>query len=351
MSEFKKIYRTIRHSTRVRISFVQSYFFLKRLRTRLKMENPTRRLVAIMLIEHLGDIVACEPIARYVKEKHPDAYIVWGVKNVYRELIDSNPYIDMTLVVHCLSERLMLENTRLFEETIDLHFSDRYCSLCRMPLKKKGDSRIGLTTYFNHGGILSSFLKSAGLPPLDETPQVYVPVAAAQHVDSLDLPERFIVINCTSNNIEKGWPAEKWTELIGKIAVDYDLPVVEVGIAPLPFRNGSPKYIDLCGKRSILESAEVIRRAELFVGIDSGPAHLANAVNTYGIILLGHYLGFEKYMPYSGSYRSGGNAEIIYEDGPVANISVERVFETVHRHLDRNHFKACNAIFNCNPGL
>jgi heptosyltransferase-3 len=334
----------LRHSARVRISFAQNHFLLKRLRTGLKIENPTRRLVAIMLIEHLGDIVACEPIARYVKEKDPHAHIVWGVKNVYRELIDSNPYIDMTLVVHCLSERLMLENAGVFDEIIDLHFSERYCSLCRMPLKKRGDSPIGLTTFFNHGSILSSFLKSAGLPPLDETPQVYIPAAAVHRVDNLHLPERFIVINCTSNNIVKDWPAEKWMKLTDKIIRDYSLPVVEVGVLPLLFGNGNPKYIDLCGKLSILESAEVIRRAALFIGIDSGPAHLANAVGTPGVVVMGSYLGFTKYTPFSGFYGNSGGAEIVYAEGPVVYTPVDKVLAVVSKMIDSAPKSATHAI-------
>jgi ADP-heptose:LPS heptosyltransferase len=339
-----QLYRQLRHGTRVRTNFIRNYFRLKRQRFLTKKENPTRRLVAVMLLEHLGDIVACEPVARYVKEKDPDAYIVWGVKNVYRELIDSNPYIDMTLVVHCLSERLLLENTGLFDETIDLHFSDRYCSLCRMPLKKKGDSPIGLTTYFNHGSILSSFSKSAGLPPLDETPRVYIPVEAVQHVNSLHLPERFIVINCTSNNIQKDWPAEKWMELTEKIVRDYSLPVVEVGGLPLIFRNGNPKYIDLCRKLSILESAEVIRRAVIFIGTDSGPAHLANAVRTPGVILMGSYLQFTKYTPFSGSYANGEGAEIVYSEGPIVHIPVDKVLAVVSKMIDSTPKRTAHAI-------
>ena len=60
----------------------------------------------------------------------------------------------------------------------------------------------------------------------------------------------------------------------------------------------------MAGMLSILETAEVIRRAELFVGIDSGPAHLANAVATPGVILIGQYNAFKRFMPYSGLYAT-----------------------------------------------
>lgn len=78
----------------------------------------------------------------------------------------------------------------------------------------------------------------------------------------------------------------------------------------------------------------MIRRATLFIGIDSGPAHMANAVGTPGVILIGSYLGFKNYMPFSGSYKSGGKATIIYGNGPVSHISVERVFQAVNNYLN-----------------
>ena len=60
---------------------------------------------------------------------------------------------------------------------------------------------------------------------------------------------------------------------------------------------------------------------------------LANAVGPFGIILLGHYRAFERYMPYSGDYANGAKAELIYEDGPAANITVERVYQALEKLL------------------
>ncbi len=324
----------MRHGARIRLNFIRNYFLLKRLRNRVKRENHERRIIAVMLLENMGDIVACEPFFRYLKEKSPGSFIVWGVKKVYRELIDSNPLIDLTVPVHCLSERLLLMNSGLFDEVVDLHFVDRYCSLCRRPLKKdQGTSGINLGNYFHYGSLLSAMAQSAGLPALEEGPRVYIPQHALAAVDTLGLPGEFIVINCTSNSDEKGWPKEKWEYLLGEIKKRCALPVIEVGLNPL-IDSSSGIYSSLCGKLSILESAELIRRARLFIGIDSGPAHLANAVNTHGIVLMGSYLGFKRYLPFSGSYRYGEHAEIVYSDGSAAEITVERVLAAVEKMLN-----------------
>ena len=90
----------------------------------------------------------------------------------------------------------------------------------------------------------------------------------------------------------------------------------------------------ICGELTILESAEVIRRAKLFIGIDSGPAHLANALGTPGVILMGSYLGFERYIPFSGHYGDGSNARLIFTDGPACLIDVNDVVQATYEVLE-----------------
>jgi len=331
---FKQFYSHLRHGIRVRLNLTHNYLILRKVRAHLKRKNPERKLVGVFLLEHIGDIVACEPIVRYLKKINPDAYIIWGVKKSYRGLVENNPHIDLTILIHCLSERLMLTNSDLFDKIIDLHFSDRYCSLCRKPLKNDhSPSKINLKNYFQYGSILSAMSQSAGLPAMDDQPAVYITESTIRKVDSLNLPREFIVINCTSNAPEKGWPANKWIQLLSKIKDTIGLPVFEIGTETFLDISLSLSQ-SLCGKLSILESAEVIRRAKLFIGIDSGPAHLANAVGTFGIIMLGNYLGFERYNPFSGGYRDGSKSVLLYATGSVETIQVNSVFAEVEQHLD-----------------
>ncbi len=72
-----------------------------------------------------------------------------------------------------------------------------------------------------------------------------------------------------------------------------------------------------------MESAEVLRRATLFIGIDSGPSHLANAVKTPGIILMGRLLHWDSYMPYTGFYADPGNCRPLRHAGPVSDLPLE----------------------------
>lgn len=284
----------------------------------------------ITLLESFGDIVACEPIARELKRRDPNCFLVWGVKPAFRELVTYNPHLDLVLDVHCLSGRLLLSRSCFFDEVVDLHFYDRYCSLCRKPLRRPvANGDLSLATYFLQGNILTTFGRAGGLQMRDEPPVVYIPEAYPASVGRLLPAGPFIVIHCCSNSIEKDWPMERWRELLEDLRHRNTLPVIEIGAESI-FSESPPEGVkSLCGMLTFMESAEVIRRGSLFIGIDSGPAHLANAVGTYGIVLIGSYLGFDRYNPFGGAYGRECNIEIIHADGLVATIPVERVTDAV----------------------
>lgn len=299
----------------------------------LKRQDRERPIIAIGLVGHLGDIVAAEPVARYLRREHPHAYLVWAVEDRYRELVEHHPSLDAILPLGCLTEWIHLAGSRAFDQVVDLHVQGRDCALCKQPLFKSGGDRgINFDTYYTFGNLLHVFCRTAELPPLDERPRLHVPDAVRQRVDGLSLPSTYVVIHCTSNEQERDWTAAKWQELTERIVASTALAVVEVGLRPV-VRDSLPGYVDLCGTLSVLETAEVLRRAEAFVGIDSGPAHLANAVATPGVILLGHYGPYLRRMPYSGGYADGSNATVIHWEGPSAEIPVERVLEAMRLRL------------------
>jgi ADP-heptose:LPS heptosyltransferase len=299
----------------------------------LKLTQRGKSIVVITLIEHFGDIVACEPVSRYIREKYPQAHIIWCVRGPYRELIENNPHVNEALIVYCLTEWIYLRKTKCFDVIIDLHIRNRICPTCHIPLEKQeGDKRITVENYYEFGNLLASFCQSAGLPVLDFTPQVNIPQLSITRVNQLQLPSEYVVIHCSSNEVDRDWERPKWESLVKRMNQELKINVVEIGSKPY-LQYAHTYYTSLCDKLSLLDSAEVIKRSLMFIGIDSGPAHLANAVNTFGIILLGYYRRFKNYLPYSGNYAKGINVKLICEDGPVRNIKVKRVYEIIELYL------------------
>jgi len=113
----------------------------------------------------------------------------------------------------------------------------------------------------------------------------------------------------------------------------HGLCVVELGLRSPLGRNDDHGYRSLCGQTGMAESAEIIRRAALFIGIDSGPAHLANAVKTPGIVLLGCYMKWDYYMPYTGFYADARHCRILRHAGPVSDLPLELCLNAVDEVL------------------
>jgi ADP-heptose:LPS heptosyltransferase len=288
-----------------------------------------RRRIVIGLVEHFGDIVACEPVVRHLRREFPDAEISWVVRDAFRELIDSHPDIDNTIAVDCLTDWMKWRAHGGFDQVVDLHVNGRICQHCRIPLNKfEGDLSITGDNHFNHGNLLQALCKGAGLPMLDDTPRVHISEAARDSVDARGLPARFVVIHTKSNADEKDWSVALWERLARQlIASGYN--VVEVGLsANIP--NLGAGYHDLCGKTTLLEAAEIIRRAELFIGIESGPGHFANAVGTSAVIIAGQFQKFSSYNPYSGAFGRGENLRFARNpEGPAASLGYEPVWQEV----------------------
>lgn len=311
------------------------YLFLRIwcLKMLCKMRREGRRVVVITLLEHLGDIVACEPVARYVRSQEPNSFLIWFVSPTYREIVETYASLDRIRTINCITSWSRLRRSVRFDRVVDLHIDGRVCPTCRIPHGNfDGDRSINLSNYFYYGSLLGSFCKAAGLPALDDQPVLHLPKRVKGCVASLRLAEQYLVIHCNSNELCKDWSSQKWNKLLDRLALD-DIKVIEVGLQSDLGRSQSEHYIDLCGKLSLLETAEVIRGSKLFVGIDSGPAHIANAVGTYGIILLGQYRAFKRYQPYSGAFAAGSMASVIYSKSHVRDISVSTVYQEISRVL------------------
>jgi ADP-heptose:LPS heptosyltransferase len=309
--------------------------------------------IVVGLIEHIGDIVACEPVARYLKLNHPDANLSWVVHSKYREIINTNPYIDETVTVDCLTDWMKISAHGHYDQVVDLHVNYRICQHCQIPLvKRQGNPFVTAHEWFDHGALLEAFSLGAGLPRLSAQPELYLGPEHVHAVDALKLPADFCIIHRVSNDPRKDWTEERWRALARILQDCLGLSIIEVGAGetkdlsrPL---DGS---LSLVNRLPILQTAEVIRRARLFIGIDSGPGHLANALKVPGVVLLGHFGYFRHYCPFTGFYASSSPLVKLARNpvGCVDEISVDEVADAVRyvvtaaEHVPHEHFRHCTS--------
>ena len=327
---FKTKIQNLPRRIRLEKSFRQNTANLRRLKKTL---SPAQSITGIFLTEHFGDIIACEPVIRHTRARFPKDIIVWFTYEPCIQLLEHHPDLKQVFPVTCITECKMLMESCLIDRVVDLHIGPRPCHwFGTFHYKNKSETDVTVFNHYSHGTILEAFSKAAGLGFLSDAPRVYTPPAVRDSVVGIAPHEPFLVIHAASNVAARDWKDEKWKLLVERITKKYPISIVEVGLKSRVARQ-VPGVLDLCGKLSLLQLGELIRRASGFVGIDSGPAHFANAFKCPSVILLGHYLNYKRYMPYNGFLRENAQEMLLYWDGPARDIPVDVVEEKIFKIL------------------
>ncbi len=113
-----------------------------------------------------------------------------------------------------------------------------------------------------------------------------------------------IALHVGAGTPAKRWPAEHWRALVNHLAHDSRAAVVLLGTAgdrstAEAILGSSPQAqaADWTGRFSVDELAAVLQLADLVVGADSGPAHLAAAVGTPVVALFSGTNSAQQWQP------------------------------------------------------
>jgi len=187
-----------------------------------------KEIVLINLDEHIGDIVACEPVSRIIKEKYPNDFLIWITRYQYLEIVSSNPSLDRTMGLTCLYEWILLKKLLLTSKikVIDLHIDQRECTSFRISLQNPNHHNVTLNNYYNHGPILETFMLSADLDPVDIAPVFHLSTSAKT---PLQIDEKYIVIHTTSNEVDREMNEKNWI-LVIDFLISKGFKVIEIGL-------------------------------------------------------------------------------------------------------------------------
>lgn len=334
-------FRSWRAQPQIRRAAAPTVAALREIKMKLPSNTP---LLGILLAEHFGDVVASEPVLSYLKSRYPHAGIVWLTKPMYASLVAAHPAVHAVVALNSISEARAVISSGCLDQAYDLHLPGKPCTQFKLSYSKTtGDPTITTDNYFDYGPLLTAFSRSAGLPALESAPQLYIGPGAQKKIDRFELPPRFVVIHGRSNQPSNNWDPSHWPRLIDALhtaPATRQFAVVEVGLeSVLP-----PDYrgrIDLCGRLSAIETAEVISRAEGFIGIDSGPAHCANALRIPSVIMLGQYKSFVRYMPYTGYFRDHEDDMLLRSPTCARDLSMEAVFSRFQHVLQISRRAPC----------
>ena len=305
----------------------------------------------IIRFSSIGDIVLTTPVIRCLKQQVPGAEVHVLTKQAFRTVLEHNPYIDH---LHLVKDDLELAIERLkafdFDHIIDLHHNLRSLRVKRgLGKPARSFHKLNIEKW-----LLTSF-KINRLPNVHIVDRYMDTVAAfgvrndgrgldyflgeQDHVAAADIPTSHIagfiglVIGAALNT--KKLPVEKLQELCRLI----NHPIVLLG-GPEDREAGEQvatvdpvKVYNACGKFTLNESADLVRKARLVITHDTGLMHIAAAFQRPIISIWGNTVPAFGMGPYYG--QSHTPSQIFEVDGlrcrPCSKIGYKR--------CPKGHFK------------
>ncbi len=261
--------------------------------------------ILILRLSSLGDIVLTEPIARALRRAYPEARIDYVTKASYKGLVNLFQAVDNVYTEEEISK------LREYDYLIDLHAKPKTFFLRRklragkiLVYKKKHLLRRAIVLKLTKKSVKStvelyfSALQKSKL----ESEYISNPSIEAKKTDlnfvlsifqKYSLPEnsKKIILFPGAKHVTKQYPLEKYAEFLNSI--DESWSIILAGSKqeyPLAVKLASYLKINsynLCGEFDLPQLAAFINLGDIIVSNDSGPMHLAAALEKKQIAIFG----------------------------------------------------------------
>lgn len=296
------------------------------------MERPN---ILIVKLSAIGDVVHTLPALNAIRNRYPQAHIAWLVEAAAADLVMGHPALDQIIIsrrkswvkglggaqwrIH-LKAILTLVKTlrdRRYDMLFDFQFSLKGALLIALA---RANRKIGFGRGLEHQehsylvlneripavsmeihaltrGLL--MLKAVGIE--SKSVEYRLPIAAEHRKRAEQLlrqngwPDRqpFAAINPMAKWETKLWDQQRFAEVADALQKDYKLPVIFTGgPEDRPYidallgrmRTEAP---NLAGRTDLLTLAALLQQATVMVTTDTGPMHIAAAMDTPTVALFG----------------------------------------------------------------
>jgi ADP-heptose:LPS heptosyltransferase len=285
---------------------------------------PRGSRVAIIRLRSLGDCVLTTPALDILKRARPDLHLAMIVEDRFREIFEGNPDLD-----EILPPNLAVLRKFRPQLCLNLHGGTRSAWMTEL-------SGAGFRAGFGH--YRQQFIYNVRIPRAQEILGVDRTVHTAEHLASamfylgvprMEIPRARLfaakvaagtapaaIVHAFASQPEKTWPAEHFLKVAGQLR--------ESGLEPVFIGGADDDFSAFAGFRTVQgarlsEIKALLAGAALFVGNDSGPAHMAAAFGLPAVVI------FSASDPEIwGPWRTSG--EVVRTPA-----GVEQVLDALHR--------------------
>ena len=296
-----------------------------------------------------------------MKQQLPDARIHYLIKPAFKTIMEPNPYVDQ---IHVLQEdwNSMIEELKKekFDHIIDLHHNLR-------TLRVKKDLKVPSHSFnkLNFEKLIFVKLKWNVMPKVHIVDRYLETVSSFgvqndgrgldyfipkdEEVEDTDIPTShhagYIARVIGASFYTKKLPVYKLQELCQKLKY----PIILLGDRN-EFEEGQQiasvdpvKVYNACGKFSLHESADLVRKSKLVISHDTGLMHIAAALKKPVIAIWGSTTPSFGMTPYYGEYFLTNNA-LPYTDVQVHKLWCRPCTKIGRKKCPQGHFKCMKNI-------
>jgi len=329
--------------------------------------------IAIVKLSALGDIIHAMVVLQFVKKYNKEIIIDWVVEESYKDLLVCNPDINKVHTVNIkkvkkkksirllFSELLKVRNFGKYDLVIDMQGLIKSALISRLlssPVTigfDKSSSREGIASFFYNKTFKSDYADNVVIRNFQ-----LIKFAIGFNYNNEDIirkmpflyPINFFLIPSTLKNKKnivlvpgashpsKRYPLEKLAEL--SLALDANFLIIwgsqEEKILANKIKVLSPE-VCICEKLPISSLISLIKQADLVIGSDTGPTHIAWALNKSSITLFGPTPGYRNAFAtninkYIESDSKVNPLKIDKKDYSIKNIKVEEIVK-IAEHLSK----------------
>ncbi len=285
-------------------NFWKNCFFLPWIWLSRKKKQRLIKKILVVSTTGLGDTLWATPALRALKAKYPDAHIAFLTRPLGKQTLEGSPFIDVfyELKKPFLFKALPLAyrlKKQKFETAFIFHASQRILFLLvhylRIPrvVGNKGMSK-GLDGILTDKVIPKDqheVVRRLNLVAIaSATTKDHTLYAATKPFELKAKKKPWVALHMGAKDGFKQWPKDAFialaTRLVQELEIELfftgsrqEFPLIEASIKPLP------KSTNLAGALDVQELAFFLAQVDLFITNDTGPMHIASAVQAPTIAL------------------------------------------------------------------
>jgi heptosyltransferase I len=294
--------------------------------------------IAIVKLSALGDIVHAMVVLQFIKKFNKEISIDWFVDESYKELLECHPDINKVHLVNikqAKKQKSLFLLTKEFKKVRKLPSYDLVIDMqgliksaiiaCIIPSKitlgfDKNSIREGVASIFYNKKFAYSYskniiernfelIKFALKMPInkvvihDKTPFLFP--KNKYDVSNISSTKKNVILIPGASHVSKRYPPEKFVEITKLIDANFLVIWGNKKEESLARKiKGTAKNITICDKVQLDSLILLISKVDLVIGPDTGPTHVAWALNVPSITLFGPTPG------YRNSYKTSSNRYI-----------------------------------------